>query len=358
MTFIGFSMAFIGSQLVGLLFAAITTTIAYELQAGSKFVWLFSASLIGSIAAAPFAGPLADLVGRKTISVVGVSASLLGMVLCGATNHVDGFIAGQVLVGAGVAIQELMSLCVIVELVPARRRGFYVALSISALIPFTPGPMYGQMIAQYNWRWNTLLVGIWNALTIAIILIFYQPPPRVNSFGLRRLEIVKRIDFLGGFLMAAGTLLFALGLNWGGQEYPWRSAQVICILVLSLVVFFAFGVWEVFGAKWPMYPRRVAQGRRAFFAIIFIIFVAGITYMPALIFWVMQIISVYDSSPAEVGVRILPFGICILSGSIICALLISAFKDHIRPLQVAFCALQTIGTRLLISTVSLLSPPY
>jgi hypothetical protein len=49
-----------------------------------------------------------------------------------------------------------------------------------------------------------------------MLLIFYWPPPRVNSVGLTKAQILGRIDYIGGFLSVTGFALFLLGLQWGG----------------------------------------------------------------------------------------------------------------------------------------------
>jgi hypothetical protein len=49
-----------------------------------------------------------------------------------------------------------------------------------------------------------------------ITAIFYHPPPRVNSQGLSRSQVLKEIDYLGGLLSISGMLLFMMGMQWGG----------------------------------------------------------------------------------------------------------------------------------------------
>jgi len=49
-----------------------------------------------------------------------------------------------------------------------------------------------------------------------MLFFFYNPPPRPNSLGLSKRQILARIDFLGGFLSIAGFSLFLIGLQWGG----------------------------------------------------------------------------------------------------------------------------------------------
>jgi len=49
-----------------------------------------------------------------------------------------------------------------------------------------------------------------------MLFFFYNPPPRPNSLGLTKLQIVQRIDFVGGILSITGLALFLIGLQWGG----------------------------------------------------------------------------------------------------------------------------------------------
>ncbi len=38
--------------------------------------------------------------------------------------------------------------------------------------------------------------------------VFYFPPPRVNSTGMSRKEILAQIDYIGGILSVVGMILF------------------------------------------------------------------------------------------------------------------------------------------------------
>lgn len=74
-----------------------------------------------------------------------------------------------------------------------------------------------QLYAYYaTWRWGAWITLIINGGTFILILIFYWPPPRVNSEGLTRRQVLARIDYVGGFLSITGFALFLLGIQWGG----------------------------------------------------------------------------------------------------------------------------------------------
>lgn len=121
--------------------------------------------------------------------------------------------------GAGAGINELTALAVTSELAPTRKRGTYVAFLIFTILPFCPSVLWAQLIAaNSNWRYCGVLCGVWAAIGLLLTIFFYFPPPRVNSQGLSRMEVVKQIDFVGGFLSIAGMLLFMAGLQWGGYQ--------------------------------------------------------------------------------------------------------------------------------------------
>lgn len=49
---------------------------------------------------------------------------------------------------------------------------------------------------------------------LVIVVIFYFPPPRVNSQGMSTKEILSQIDYIGGILSIGGMLLFMMGSEY------------------------------------------------------------------------------------------------------------------------------------------------
>ena len=134
-------------------------------------------------------------------------------------NASSQFLAGMALAGAGAGVNELTALAVTSELAPTRKRGTYVAVLIFTIIPFCPSVLWAQLIAaNSSWRYVGLFCGVWAFIGLAMTAIFYFPPPRENSSGLTNRQIIKRIDFVGGFLSIAGMIVFLAGLLWGGYQ--------------------------------------------------------------------------------------------------------------------------------------------
>ena len=77
---------------------------------------------------------------------------------------------------------------------------------------------------------------------------------------------VKRIDFLGAFLVLAASILFVSALEEGGTEYPWKSVVVLSLLCLSVVLWILFFFWQKVAsgrgdANEPILPWRLLTDR-------------------------------------------------------------------------------------------------
>lgn len=124
--------------------------------------------------------------------------------------------------GAGAGINELTALAATSEMAPTRKRGVYVAVLIFSIVPFCPSVLYAQLIAYYSdWRYVGAFCGAWNGFGLLVTIFFYFPPPRDNSLGLSRKEIISRVDFVGGFLSITGLIVFLAGMQWGGYMVRW-----------------------------------------------------------------------------------------------------------------------------------------
>ena len=348
MTVIGCAMGLAGSQIYPLLYLTLGATIANDLGRNDLYVWMLTAGILAMGAIAPFVGPLADMIGRKSIFIVGFLCSIIGSLACVATPTAYGFIAGQVLLGFGAVMQELLAIAVVAEIVPTEKRPIFAVISLSAIIPWAPGTLYANYLASASWRYIGVVLAVWNLINLVMIAVWYNPPPRVNSRGLSRREQFARIDFVGGALIILGLLLFLVGLNAGGISYPWKSPRVLGPLVSGVGVMLLFALWEFFGAKYPLYPRRIVHVPRKFFAMIFVIFAAGINYIPLVVFWPVETIAVFQANLHRQGIYCLPIGICILGGAMLSAALLGIFPKKIHWTMFIFCVMQTIASACMV----------
>jgi hypothetical protein len=204
--------------------------------------------------------------------------------------------------------------------------------------------LWAQLIAAHSsWRWIGLWCGIWAFIGLVLTAFFYHPPPRVNSQGMSRKEVLAQIDYIGGLLSVSGMLLFMMGMQWGGYQYPWTSAHVLAPLILGVVLIVAFVLWEAYGAKHPMFPKRLRQEPRILGLTLVITFISGANFFSILMFWPTQAFNVYGHDPVGVGIRGIPVGFSILAGACIVLWLLSLLRGHNKELLIASSVLMTAG---------------
>ncbi|GLI80080.1 hypothetical protein PoHVEF18_008430 [Penicillium ochrochloron] len=345
--FMGFTaMAFLwtGSQIPVYLFGGIPPYIYGSIGGADRWIWFVLGNLLALAGVCPFVGSLSDLIGRRYVAILGASLICLGMIVSSTANTMNTFIAGMAIAGAGAGVNELTALAATSEMAPTRKRGVYVAVLIFSILPFCPSVLWAQLIAAHsNWRYVGAFCGAWNGFGLLITVLFYKPPPRVNSLGLSKKEIISRIDFIGGFLSIVGLILFMAGMQWGGYMYPWSSAHVLAPLILGFLMLVAFGFWEVYGAKYPIFPTRLKQEPRTLGLTLVITFISGANFFSVLMFWPTESFNVYGHDPVQVGVRSLPIGFGILAGACIVLVLLSVFRGHNKELLIVSSVLMTAG---------------
>ncbi|KAI4847116.1 MFS general substrate transporter [Aureobasidium sp. EXF-8845] len=344
MSLIAMAFLWTGSQIPVYLFGGIPPYIYADIGGADRWIWLVLANLLSLAAVCPFVGSLSDIFGRRYVAIAGAAFVVLGMIICSTAHSMNVFIGGMVFAGIGAGVNELTALAATSELAPTAKRGKYVAILIFTILPFCPSVLWGQLIASNSsWRWVGALCAIWAFIGLVLTAVFYFPPPRVNSQGLSTKETLKQIDFIGGFLSVSGMILFMAGLQWGGYQYKWSSAHVLAPLILGAVLLIAFCFWEAYGAKYPMFPKRLRQEPRILALTLVITFISGANFFSLLMFWPTQAFNVYGHDPVGVGIRGLPIGFSILAGACIVLWLLSVFRGHNKALMIISSILMTAG---------------
>jgi MFS family permease len=196
--------------------------------AGSE-AWLGVANTLCVAAVSPIAGSVTDLIGRRHAALLGPIIIIVGLIVIGTAHRIDVAIGGSALVGTGAGLAETIGVAGLMELAPTKSRGKYVGTSILLDIPFGAALTYGsscgsfslivaELYSENTWRWTAWIPLTYVGLTLVLIFLFYHPPPRPNSLGLTRREMVSRIDFIGFVLSISGIALFLMGLQWGGYN--------------------------------------------------------------------------------------------------------------------------------------------
>lgn len=110
---------------------------------------------------------------------------------------------------------------------------------------------------------------------------------------------------------------------------------------MVLLVCFAF--WEIYGAKYPIFPSRLKQESRTLGLTLVITFISGANFFSVLMFWPTQAFNVYGHDPLGVGIRSLPIGFGIMGGACIVLWLLSVLRGHNKELLIISSVLMTAG---------------
>lgn len=161
---------------------------------------------------------------------------------------------GAATLGIGTAIPS--------EILPHKYRpagqAFVFTASAPAGFPAFLGPA-SAIAADPNggWRWIYYsLIIAWGVVAV-LFLIFYSPPIRKTELTEHR----PRLDWPAFVMLAAATVLFLMGLTWGGVAYPWKSGQVIGTIVGGVVLYAALGIWEWKGRTDGIMHHALFQNR-------------------------------------------------------------------------------------------------
>ncbi|CAE6422239.1 unnamed protein product [Rhizoctonia solani] len=216
---------------------------------------------------------VADRFGRLELILFATAFYVFGTVLVAASNGVQMFVTGQLFYQIGYTGLMLLIEVLIADLTGLKDR---VLFSYIPALPFiintwVSGDLASAVLLHAGWRWG---IGMWCiilpvcAVPVAGSVIYARrrakhegklaPKLKSNNRGLVEsfIELTWQLDIIGMILLAAMLSLVLLPLTLaGGTKDTWKSAHIIVMLVIGVVVCIpAFLVWEIKFAKYPAVP--------------------------------------------------------------------------------------------------------
>ncbi|KAG8916188.1 hypothetical protein FRC01_003310 [Tulasnella sp. 417] len=299
-------------------------TIVQDLQ-GTEFVWVGSASSLGSTAVLPLIGGLAQIFGRRPVVLGSLVLFALGSGVAGGAQNMSTLIAGRAIQGIGGG--GLLSLVeiVIADLVPLSERGAYCVF-MGAVWAFAAvvGPLIGGVLAQRNWRWLFYMNLPLTAIAMALVWFFlHLKTPHDDVY-----TKMRRMDWTGNVLILLASTIILVALTWAGVKYPWASYHVLLPLLLGCLLTVAFFVYESKFAFEPVVPWELVNNRTAFLGYVgifsqSIVAAAIYSYLPVYFQAALQ------QSPARSGVSFFGNAFLIPPSAIATGLTITFFKVYV-----------------------------
>ena len=181
-----------------------------------------------------------------------------------------------------------------------------------------------------------------DAIAFAIIMVFLD----IETPKTPMLDGVKAIDWLGVLLVTGGTVMFLLGLEYGGVSFPWSSATVVCLVVFGVVTLVLFFIVEWKLAKYPMMPLSLFS-KPSNLAALAVCFVHGMVFIAGAYFLPLYFQAVLGATPILSGVYLFPYIVSVAFIGILVGIFIKKTGQYLLPIWMGLF-LMTVGFGLYI----------
>ncbi|KAI1739971.1 MFS general substrate transporter [Xylaria scruposa] len=296
------------SALEGSIVSTALPSIARALGSSEDYIWVVNVYYLTNAAFQPLYGQLADLWGRRWLTIGAVVIFTVGSAVCGSASSTNILIGGRTIQGLGSAGINILVELILCDLLPLRERGqFFGVLFLFIILGSVIGPFLGGILVdRVSWRWafyiNVPFAGA------AAILLFLSLHTK-NGTNSHPMDRIKRIDFIGNFLLSASVASVLYALTYGGTKFSWTNAGILASLIIGLIGHILFLLFEASPlCRDPVMPISLFKNRTSAAA-----YVA--TFLQSLVsFWALYFLPLYFQStqlvsPTRSGVMLLPFSI-------------------------------------------------
>src|SRR4051794_32218635 len=250
LTFAGLLLAMLLASLDQTIVSTALPTIVGDLGGLDQLTWVVTAYLLTATVSTPVWGRVSDLYGRKALFQASIAVFLLGSALSGVAGSIGELIGFRALQGLGAGGLMTLAMAIVAEIISPRERGRYQGyIQMVFVLASVAGPLLGGLFVDHlSWRWVFYV----NVPIGAVALAFVTTSLHLPAHGGPR----ARIDYLGAALLAGALTSILLVTTWGGQQYPWGSAEIVVLGAVAVALLAGFVVQER-RAPEPILPLRL-----------------------------------------------------------------------------------------------------
>lgn len=335
--------------------------IVEEFNSFSSLAWVVTAYLITTTITTPIAGKFSDMFGRRSMLIVGVLIFTVGSFLSGTSGSIEQLIMWRALQGIGGGILTANAFTIVGDLFAARERGKWQGM-IGAVfgIASVIGPLLGGFLTEphtflgltTDWRWTFFINVPIGIAALAIIAIFCPPLKHENR---------PRIDYAGAGLLALALATLVLAVDNTDKIFAsFLESSGMSLLALRSIMFStvaiavaAFIVVEK-RAKEPILQLEFFKNRN-FVLLTIIATLIGAAMLGSILYLTQFNQQVFNASPTQSGLMLLPMIAGIMVMSISAGQLVSKTGEYKRIMIGGF----VVGTAAIASLLFLTpSSPY
>ncbi|MQY05025.1 MFS transporter [Actinomadura macrotermitis] len=221
---LGFFMAMLDATIVSISLPAIAMDLGASLD---QMLWVMNVYILVIAVLYITGGRLGDILGPRTVYIVGVTVFTLASAVCGMTMSPGQLIAARAFQGVGAALLTPPTIGFIVAVFPWTKLGVafgvYGGVAGSAAVA---GPTLGGLLVEsLGWRWIFLVNVPIGLATIVLARVVLPPLPASRS---------ARFDLRGMLLGSTALLALTYGLI-EAQRYDWGVVWSFVSIPLLLV---------------------------------------------------------------------------------------------------------------------------
>ncbi|KAJ2754581.1 hypothetical protein GGI19_002296 [Coemansia pectinata] len=318
--------------------------ISQEFSALSEATWIATAYMLTTTALQPLYGRLSDTFGRVPSLIVSIVVFIAGSAACGWAQSMGVLIFGRALQGVGGAGLVALVFIIISDVTSEEERPAYLGVlgavwSIASVI----GPVLGGVFSEKaSWRWAFLINLPISGVVLVIVVFFLRLPQPQGSLWAK----LKKVDFLGSAVLIGAVVMLLLALTWGGKDFPWSSARVICLLIFGVIMLGVFLLIEWKTSADPTVPIPLFRIRNVSMSVLGQFFM-GVGMFCPMFFIPIWYTIVKNAGSITAGLHLLPYLLSISLVSVASGFLVVKTGRY-RELVIFGTALFVVGTGLMV----------
>jgi MFS family permease len=232
----GNTIAFFDSTLMASSHPIITS----YFHASNAASWLSTVFYLTATITQPLYGRISDTIGRRPVYQFSIVVFFLSTAWCALAQSIGGFIAARAACGLGAGGVIAMSGILTSDIIKLEYRGIYQSyLNMAWGGGNGLGAAFGGFLCDYlGWRaaFGVQLPFILTYGILAFALTPHDLGPNLAKFqGKGIFEALKSFDFSGAITLTIALTCLILGINLGGNIFPWTHPLVLSAVVLFVV---------------------------------------------------------------------------------------------------------------------------
>jgi EmrB/QacA subfamily drug resistance transporter len=317
------SLAVIGlAQLMVVLDATIVTIALPSAQQALHFddggrQWIVTGYSLAFGSLLLLGGRLSDLVGRKTMFIIGVIGFAGASALGGAAQNFTWLVVARVAQGACGALLAPAALSLLTTtFTDARERarafGIYGAIAGSGA---AIGLMLGGVLTEYlDWRWTLYVNDVFAVVALAGAIVVLGPSAPAGR---------ARLDVPGVLLVGGGLFCVVFGFS-NSETHAWSDGRTWGLLVAGALLLVAFVGWQG-RAQHPLLPLRIPGDRNRGAGLVTVL-VSTAGMFGVFVFLTYYLQGTLGYSPLQNGLAYLPMvGVLMVTSQLSTNWLVPAF---------------------------------